>query len=72
MNRNYKVERTTLNIEDPDANPVSRFALFALGFRPFFLLAGITAVLLVPLWVYIIHGCRSRIRLLRPADLARP
>ncbi len=43
---------TTLNIEDPDANPASRFALFALGFRPFFLLAGIAAVLLVPLWVY--------------------
>jgi uncharacterized protein involved in response to NO len=39
------------NIEDPDTQPVPRFALFALGFRPFFLLAGIAAVLLVPLWV---------------------
>ncbi len=47
---------TRLNIEDPDANPASRFALFALGFRPFFLLAGITAVLLVPLWVYKFTG----------------
>jgi len=50
---------TTLNIEDPDANPASRFALFALGFRPFFLLAGITAVLLVPLWVYHFTGAEA-------------
>jgi len=50
---------TPLNIEDPDANPVSRFALFALGFRPFFLLAGITAMLLVPLWVYIFTGAEA-------------
>ena len=50
---------TTLNIEDPDANRVPRFALFALGFRPFFLLAGITAVLLVPLWVYIFTGAEA-------------
>jgi len=47
---------STLNIEDPDANPAPRFALFALGFRPFFLLAGIAAVLLVPLWVYNFAG----------------
>jgi len=40
------------NIDDPDAPPVAAFALFALGFRPFFLLAGIAAALLVPLWVY--------------------
>jgi uncharacterized protein involved in response to NO len=46
----------TFNIEDPDARPVSRFALFALGFRPFFLLAGLAAVLLVPLWIYIYAG----------------
>ncbi|MCP4769293.1 MAG: NnrS family protein [Gammaproteobacteria bacterium] len=50
---------TPLNIEDPDANPVSRFALFALGFRPFFLLAGITAMLLVPLWIYIFTGAEA-------------
>jgi uncharacterized protein involved in response to NO len=47
---------TPLNIEDPDTRPTSRFALFALGFRPFFLLAGISAVLLVPLWVYHFAG----------------
>jgi uncharacterized protein involved in response to NO len=50
---------TPLNIEDPGANPVSRFALFSLGFRPFFLLAGITAVMLVPLWVYIFTGAEA-------------
>jgi len=47
---------TTLNIEDPEKRPVSRFALFALGFRPFFLLAGIAAALLVPIWVYSFAG----------------
>jgi uncharacterized protein involved in response to NO len=33
-----------------------RIALFNLGFRPFFLLAGITASLLVPLWIYAYAG----------------
>ena len=40
------------NIDDPESRPVPRFALFELGFRAFFLFAGITALLLVPLWVY--------------------
>ena len=35
----------------PASGPDSRIALFNLGFRPFFLLAGIAAALLVPLWV---------------------
>jgi uncharacterized protein involved in response to NO len=41
-----------LKIDDPDARPVSGIALFDLGFRPFFLLAGIAACLLVPVWIY--------------------
>ncbi|MGB5472913.1 MAG: NnrS family protein [Gammaproteobacteria bacterium] len=40
------------NIDDPESRPVPRFALFELGFRAFFLFAGITALLLVPIWVY--------------------
>ena len=30
-----------------------RSALFAYGFRPFFLIAGVYAVLVVPLWLWI-------------------
>jgi len=41
-----------INIDDPDARSHSRIALFDLGFRPFFLFAGIAACLLVPLWIY--------------------
>ena len=41
-----------LKIDDPGARPVSGIALFDLGFRPFFLLAGIAACLLVPVWIY--------------------
>ena len=41
-----------LKIDDPDARPVSGIAFFDLGFRPFFLLAGIAACLLVPVWIY--------------------
>jgi uncharacterized protein involved in response to NO len=40
------------NIEDPDARPGFRVALFNLGFRPFFLVAGIAACLLMALWLY--------------------
>jgi uncharacterized protein involved in response to NO len=50
---------STFNIEDPDRNRASRFALFALGFRPFFLLAGISAVLLVPLWIHSFSGASA-------------
>lgn len=36
--------------------PPKGFALFALGFRPFYLLAAALAVLLVPLWVAVLAG----------------
>jgi uncharacterized protein involved in response to NO len=42
------------SIRDPLARlPEDRFALFELGFRPFFLLAGIAAALLVGLWLWL-------------------
>lgn len=41
-----------MNIDDPDTRTAPGVALFNLGFRPFFLLAGISAILLVPLWIY--------------------
>lgn len=46
-----------LNIEDPDKQ-VSKdsFVPFALGFRPFFLLAGLSAVLLILLWFLQLTG----------------
>lgn len=46
-----------LNIDDPDTH-VSKdsYAPFALGFRPFFLLAGISAVLLIFLWLMQLLG----------------
>lgn len=38
-------------LSEPESGQGTRgFALFALGFRPFFLLAGIAAALLIPLW----------------------
>jgi uncharacterized protein involved in response to NO len=39
----------TVNSNDPLA---SRFALFDYGFRPFFLLAGLYALAIVPVWLY--------------------
>lgn len=39
-----------LNPTEPQAGPVPRFALFALGFRPMYLLAAAYAALAVPLW----------------------
>jgi uncharacterized protein involved in response to NO len=41
-------------ILEPSSNP--RIALFNLGFRPFFLLAGLTASLLLPLWLFAYAG----------------
>lgn len=38
-------------ITDPTSKPPQGFALFALGFRPFFLAAGLAAVLLIALWL---------------------
>ena len=41
-----------------DLSPPARrgFALFALGFRPFFLAAGLFALLLIGLWLGVLHG----------------
>ena len=49
-----------LNIDDPDTH-VSKdsYAPFALGFRPFFLLAGFSAVLLIFLWLMQLLGTVS-------------
>lgn len=46
-----------MTIEPPRrAPPVSGFALFALGFRPFFLVAGLSALLYIPAWLLAFHG----------------
>lgn len=37
---------------DARENPMSRFCLFDYGFRPFFLLAGLYAFAIVPVWLY--------------------
>jgi uncharacterized protein involved in response to NO len=41
-----------MNTEDPGPRAGTGIALFNLGFRPFFLLAGITAFLMLPVWVF--------------------
>lgn len=49
----------TIKIEDPFVErpqPVSQFALFNYGFRPFFFLAGLFGALSVPLWVVVYGG----------------
>jgi uncharacterized protein involved in response to NO len=47
-----------ISIEDPSPRsaPPKGFALFALGFRPFFLGAGLSAVLLMALWLTLYHS----------------
>ncbi|HEV6965841.1 NnrS family protein [Roseateles sp.] len=45
-----------LTIEEPSAAPKPGFALFALGFRPFYLLASLLAALSVPLWALQFSG----------------
>lgn len=42
--------------EEPPQVPPQRFALFALGFRPFYLLASVFAALSVPLWALQFSG----------------
>lgn len=56
-------QRPTLHIEDPFARPpmppsgfLGGFALFNYGFRPFFFLAGLFAVLSVGMWVLLYSG----------------
>jgi uncharacterized protein involved in response to NO len=41
-----------MNIDDPGSGPDPRFALLNLGFRPFFLSAGIAALVLIVVWLY--------------------
>jgi uncharacterized protein involved in response to NO len=43
-------------IEEPPRAPAPRLALFDLGFRPFYLLAGIFAALSIPLWALQFSG----------------
>ena len=47
-----------ISIEDPRqrTTPPKGFALFALGFRPFFLGAGVSAVLLMALWIVLFRN----------------
>lgn len=45
-----------LKIEEPPRAAPAGFALFALGFRPFYLLASVFAALSVPLWALQFSG----------------
>ncbi len=45
-----------LTIEEPPRPPQAGFALFALGFRPFYLLASVFAALSIPLWALQFSG----------------
>ena len=52
-------QRPTLHIEDPFARPpapLGGFALFNYGFRPFFFLAGLFAVMSVGMWLLLYTG----------------
>jgi uncharacterized protein involved in response to NO len=48
-----------LKIEEPLRRPQPGFALFALGFRPFYLLASVFAALSIPLWALQFSGWLS-------------
>ena len=50
---------TLLNIEEPPRSAPKGFALFALGFRPFYLLASVFAALSIPLWALQFSGFLS-------------
>jgi len=45
-----------IRLEEPARAPRSGFALFALGFRPFYLLASVFAALSIPLWALQFSG----------------
>jgi len=45
-----------LSIEEPHRTPPRGFALFALGFRPFYLLASVFAAISIPLWALQFSG----------------
>ena len=49
-----------LRVEEPPRAPEQRFALFALGFRPFYLLASAFAALSIPLWALQFSGVLTR------------
>ncbi len=49
-----------MKIEEPDTPPVIKgFALFALGFRPFFLAAGLSSLLLMVFWLSVLGGATT-------------
>ena len=46
-----------LSIDDPKQRPtITGWAPFSLGFRPFFLAAGLYAVLMMALWLLVLRG----------------
>src|SRR5437879_5897751 len=47
---------TLLSIEEPPRPAAHRFALWDLGFRPFYLLASVFAALSIPLWALQFSG----------------
>lgn len=51
---------TLLTIDEPPRSAPRGFALFALGFRPFYLLASIFAALSIPLWALQFSGLLPR------------
>ena len=55
-----------LNIEEPPRPVSNGFALFALGFRPFYLLASVFAALSVPLWALQFSGILGQAYLAGP------
>lgn len=48
-------------LEEPTTRriPPGTFSLFALGFRPFYLLAAVLAVVAIPVWVFALYGAIS-------------
>jgi len=49
----------TIPLQEPTTKiPANKFALFELGFRPFFLFAGVVAVILMPLWLWMYKAGR--------------
>lgn len=57
-----------VQIDDPRQKPAPRgFALFALGFRPFFLSAGIFAVVFMSVWLATLQGGQSVFAQVTPA-----
>ncbi|PZP28939.1 MAG: NnrS family protein [Roseateles depolymerans] len=51
---------TLLKIDEPPRPPQTGFALLALGFRPFYLLASVFAALSIPLWALQFSGLLPR------------